>query len=72
MKTCKTCKHWDKNERWALPDQYWRACLHPGVDKWPPPMDAAFVSEGEPFNEGRLNTGPDFGCIHHKPEDTDG
>lgn len=78
-KTCSTCKHWRKNE-WTgnstgevhrYPDPRWdtefehRFCqlLEPYRDNSDIPRDGARAS----YDDSGLETGPDFGCIHHEP-----
>lgn len=56
---CKTCRHWDDRGR---PADRMYICDNPKV------------FEGDELDEadaetGCFYTGPDFGCVHHKPKE---
>lgn len=67
MQTCKTCKHWDiENKASEFTHQIsdedaHKACSHYKLDMCDD-SDGLYLN-----NDGHwwLTTGPDFGCIHH-------
>ena len=68
MDRCKTCQHWTKN------DEAWSYARHGGECQ-----SGNLLEDGGPENYrpnnlvysysegGSFWTGPEFGCIHHKP-----
>ena len=71
MDTCKTCKYWEKDRPGGYIDGQGangHSCLNRKLrdltDESPFSDDALVY---EPHDCEPFWTGPDFGCIHHKP-----
>lgn len=68
MNTCKTCKWWNKHDKSPIPE--WMIgrgdCESPKLSGDTSPSGLLAGDSNVYFNSP--NTGPDFGCIHHKPK----
>lgn len=70
MKTCKTCKYWIVPNKEEEQKQRGVSCSNPqfvyNVDSdGKCPNDGLMYWDYESYSAG-FSTGPDFGCIHHK------
>jgi len=67
MNTCKTCEHWKEDElKWFTPRLGHGTCQSDKIaenegQKQTQDMLIYSYSEG-----GYFETGPDFGCVHHR------
>lgn len=76
MKTCKTCKWWDKDGSRSQKHQQTQLCLCPSISssasnaEWCPNTFNVTGSNAELIDGSGylalLRTGPDFGCVHHE------
>lgn len=61
VKTCKTCKHWERHS--PSDERGW--CYRAWARNDNPALDEV-LAEGREGNDGCFCPGRDFGCIHHE------
>ena len=64
MNTCKTCKHWEKENH--IPHWTEHRCIILNDHERDEGRADCLVAPDQGL--GGIYTGPDFGCIHHEPK----
>ena len=67
---CRTCKYWDDDTVFSFGDQ--GSCGHEASGSSDDDGMCYYSSGGSyPAEAMLVHTGPDFGCIHHEPKESD-